>query len=56
MREDITVQEALTYEVANHWFTKYISIGWLQDWMAKRLAQKAVRKHKKYLEFKNRLL
>lgn len=55
MTEDITVQEALTYEVANNWLTGYIPFGWFQDWYAKRLAKKAMRKHKKYLEFKSKL-
>ncbi len=56
MTEDISVQEALTYEIANHWLTPYLSIGWMQDLMAKYMVKKAQRKIYKYIQFKSKLL
>jgi hypothetical protein len=45
----LSVKEILDYEVRSHWLASRIGFSWGQDLIARHLANKVRRKHRRYL-------
>ena len=50
-KQESPLSTFLEYEIANSWICQWIWIDWVQDFWAKRMANKAMRKYKKYVHF-----
>ena len=52
---DLNIQDLLTYEIANSWKYQWVSINWVQDLLAQRMAKKVQRKYRRFVEFQAKL-